>query len=258
VAPGTWAYIHERSIADHYDAFVADTPLCRTDQAVLADAFPRLDAPASQAVVDLGCGSGRTAIDLSDRGYAVIGVDLSQSMLEVLRRKLAQRPADSRIHTVRANLVQLGGLATDSCDHAVCMFSTLGMIQGRAHRRTLLSHVRRLVKTPGRFVVHVHHRWAALSEPNGTRKLARSWWRSLCSADHEFGDTIYAYRGIQQMFMHRFSLRELKTDLAATGWSINAIHCLSADGASVISRPMLRRHQIGGFIVECGPVSASR
>tara|TARA_R110002049_G_scaffold4601_5_gene32081 strand:+ start:122772 stop:123392 length:621 start_codon:yes stop_codon:yes gene_type:complete len=196
--------------------------------------------------VDLGCGSGRTAVELSARGYAVVGVDLSQSMLENLAQKSAHRLP---IATVRANLVELDCFADNSFDHAVCMFSTLGMIQGRQHRRQMLSHVCRMVVSGGHFVVHVHHRWAALGEHGGTRQLARSWWRSLRSPEHEFGDATYGYRGIADMFMHRFSRKELLSDLRATGWSIERIDYLSQDGSQVTQWPKIMRHRIGGFIV---------
>ena len=251
VTPGIWAYTNERSIADRYDAFVADTPLCRTDRTILHEIFLPRKSTQSVTIVDLGCGSGRTAMDLAARGYSVTGVDLSQSMLETMRQKSS---GHSHISAVRANLVELDCFAADSFDHAVCMFSTLGMIEGRANRRRLLSRVAGIVAPGGRFVLHVHHRWAALGEPGGVRRLVRSWWRSKRSAyqgvgNHEFGDATYAYRGIEDMFMHRFSRRELLRDLNVTGWGIDKLYCLSIDGSKIIDPPRIRRHRIGGFIV---------
>ena len=226
---------------------MADTPLCKTDRSILLGLFPDIDASIAATIVDLGCGSGRTALELSSRGYRVVGVDLSQSMLEVVRRK--SRADGQSVAVVRANLVELECFAADSFDHAVCLFSTLGMIQGHECRRRMLSHVEKIVVPRGRFVFHVHHRWAALGEPGGFKRLSRSWWDSIRSKEHQFGDSTYAYRGIEDMFMHRFSLRELQADLAATGWSIEHVHCLSADSAHVIPLPRLLRHRVGGFLV---------
>jgi SAM-dependent methyltransferase len=41
----------------------------------------------SLRILDIGCGTGRHAIELTKRGYTVVGVDLSDSQLEQARRK---------------------------------------------------------------------------------------------------------------------------------------------------------------------------
>ncbi len=129
VATGTWQYVNQRSIADHYDQFVADTPLCAVDSDLLASLFPTTDQNVT--ILDLGCGSGRSSIPLADRGYRVVGIDLSQPMLSVMMRK---SESTQRILPVRCNLVELDCFADRSADHAICMFSTLGMVQGSENR----------------------------------------------------------------------------------------------------------------------------
>jgi len=42
------------------------------------------------SVLDLGCGTGSHAIRLAARGYEVVGVERSEAMLEVARRKAPQ------------------------------------------------------------------------------------------------------------------------------------------------------------------------
>jgi ubiquinone/menaquinone biosynthesis C-methylase UbiE len=41
----------------------------------------------SKRILDVGCGTGRRALELSRRGYPVVGIDLSPSMLEQARWK---------------------------------------------------------------------------------------------------------------------------------------------------------------------------
>jgi len=244
VAPGTWEYVNQRSIAHHYDAFVADTPLCGLDQHILQESLPGPNRPGSEAILDLGCGSGRTALPLAKRGYDVIGVDLSRAMLEIMINKFRASCAAGTIFPVQANLVELRCFAEQSVDHAVCLFSTMGMIHGRTHRRSMLNTLFRLVRPGGTFILHVPHRWAALREHQGIRQLARSWWNAIQDRNSEFGDCTYAYRGLQSMFMHRFSKRELKQDLRATGWTIDRIDPLSIDGSHINRKTILP----GGFV----------
>ena len=244
VAPGTWDYVHQRAIADHYDSFVADTPLCRVDLDVLRSLFPSVEPTGGQTVLDLGCGSGRATIPLAKIGYDVVAVDLSWPMLRVVLEKVAKlQPPISEVEALRgrvlpvqANLVELGCLASESADHAICLFSTFGMIQGRENRRDMLRSVARVVRPGGKFLLHAHHRWAALREHRGIRRLAGSWAKSIYNQDSEFGDATYAYRGLDQMFMHRFTKRELRRDLVTSGWTVDQVLALSIDGAST-NRP---------------------
>ncbi len=43
--------------------------------------------PPGAAVLDAGCGTGRVAIEVANRGYEVVGVDLDPAMLDLARAK---------------------------------------------------------------------------------------------------------------------------------------------------------------------------
>lgn len=267
VAEGTWQYVHQRTIARHYDDFVAGTPLCDLDFSYLLDAiqaatpqkqWPRLlDGSSPLRIADLGAGTGRVAIPLARAGLDVIAVDLSQGMLEQTLQKWTdqqQEPARERdppgsIYPMRCNLVELSSLQDKIVDHAVCMFSTLGMIQGRDNRLAFLKHCHRIVRPGGRFVIHVHRRWAAIREPKGFRRLLSSWIRSHSRPECEFGDSTYSYRGLEKMFMHRFSARELRTDLKQTGWDILAFDSVNLTGDAITKSIW----NTSGFLVVCQP-----
>ena len=259
MAPGTWDYVNERSIADRYDAFVADTPLCRVDTEKLASLFPPLETPSRELVLDLGCGSGRAALSLAESGYDVIGIDLSLAMLQVMASKIdgssvafggdksAETAGRGRVFPLQANLVELDCLASKSADHAICLFSTLGMIQGSENRREMLRSVARILRPGGRFLLHVHNRWAAIREYRGLRQVWQSWWKSKRDPQSEFGDSTYADRGLERMFMHRFPKAGLRRDLAATGWNVDQVWPLSIESAVVDRRAWIP----GGFLVAC-------
>ncbi len=249
VAPGTWDYFHQRSIADHYDAFVEDAPMQSVERDWLASHFPirsemEIDQKTHQ-IIDLGCGTGRSALPLAQAGYEVLAVDLSQPMLDQLAKKTAARNLEHRIHPLQANLVELDEIDENHVDDAICLFATLGMIQFRRYRRQSLRHVHRIVRPGGRFLFHVHHQWATLREPGGIWKLTRSFLRSWTHPGHPWGDSTYAYRGLDQMYMHCFSRREIQQDLQATGWKLASLQRLSIDGKQWTGRWPI----CGGFFV---------
>lgn len=48
------------------------------------------------SILDMGCGTGRHAVELAKRGYRVTGVDISEGMLEVARKKAETEGASVR------------------------------------------------------------------------------------------------------------------------------------------------------------------
>lgn len=56
------------------------------------------------SVLDVGCGTGRHAIELAKRGYSVTGLDLSSEMLA--RAAVAAKAANAHVEWVRSNATQ--------------------------------------------------------------------------------------------------------------------------------------------------------
>jgi SAM-dependent methyltransferase len=58
---------------------------------------------ASTRILDIGCGTGRHSIELARRGYSVVGIDLSESLLTRAREKAAEAGlrVDFRKHDAR-------------------------------------------------------------------------------------------------------------------------------------------------------------
>ena len=216
VSAGTWDYVAEPSIACEYDLFHVDQPLMRLDAELLLERLRELDrAPESTCVADYGCGTARIARLLEPLGYRTLNVDLSLHMLRAAAKHLTE-PQRSRC--VHSNLVELDWLADASTDVAVCLFSSIGMIRGREHRRTFLKHVRRTLKPGGRFLLHVHNRGHSWLDPQGPWWLIATRWRSWLGRDWEYGDRVYTYRGLPKMFLHIYSRSELRADLESAGF----------------------------------------
>lgn len=215
VSRGTWDYAQSSSVAEDYDDYHALNPLFDFEESVLREEFAR-----PGLVADLGCGTGRALVPLVRAGHRGLAVDLSEKMLGVVREKAALENLD--IECLQANLAELDAVADESVDNAMCLFSTLGMIRGRAVRRRALGHMRRILRPGGRLVLHVHNFWFNVWDPGGP------WWvvRSLLAAsapsarrrdDWDLGDKYYPYRGVPNFYLHVFRNRELRADLRSAG-----------------------------------------
>lgn len=232
-------------IADDYDDYFAENSLFDFDEAVLARHFTR-----PGLLVDLGCGTGRLLVPFARRGFRGLAVDLSMPMLEVVGQKAAEEKLP--IDRLRANLTELDCLRDGVADYCISMFSTLGMIRGRANRLKALRHTRRILKPGGKFVLHVHNRWYNLFDPQGRVWLAKNLFGSMVRRDQEPGDKFFDYRGIPNMFLHVFTRRELKADLRRAGFRIVELIALDTERRHALQRPWLfGRLRANGWIVVC-------
>jgi SAM-dependent methyltransferase len=78
-----------------YDAFHAGTrPQIAGDVAF----YERIARECGGPVLELACGTGRIALPLANAGLHVTGVDQSEAMLTIARRKLAALPASVQAH----------------------------------------------------------------------------------------------------------------------------------------------------------------
>lgn len=245
VSRATWDYVNKPSIADNYDEYFAFNSLFEHDERVLAENFqPR------GLVADLGCGTGRALVPLVRSGHRGLAVDLSQHMLRIVQEKaeLEKLP----ITCLQANLVELGLIADHSVDHAMCLFSTLGMIRGRENRQRAITHFRRIIKPGGRFVLHVHNYWYNLRDPGGPWWVLKNLTTAPFSKDVEIGDKWFPYRGLPSMFLHVFRKRELKHDLTSAGFTIKEWIPLDTPRREALKRPwFFEWFRTNGWIVVC-------
>lgn len=234
VSHGTWEYTQRDSIATDYDDYFAFNSLFEFDEALLAEEFqpPGL-------VADLGCGTARALVPLVKNGHRGLAIDLSEPMLKIVEDKAAEENLD--IRCVKANLVELNDdvVPTASVDYAMCMFSTLGMIQGHVNRERVMVNTLRMLKPGGKLVVHVHNFWFNLYDPGGPRWLARNLLEGTFGRRVEVGDKFFAYRGVTDMYLHVFRPRELRRLFTEVGFKIHRWVPLEFARRHALQRPWL-------------------
>lgn len=75
--------------------------------------------PSHAPVLDAGCGSATKTLNLAKRGYRVLGLDLSESILENARTAVAKAGLESRVEFRLADLTHIG-LPVASMSRGIC------------------------------------------------------------------------------------------------------------------------------------------
>ncbi len=104
--------------------------------------LPELEGPM---VLELGHGPGHLQIALSEKGIQVVGVDLSQQMNELARKRMQRAAFSAKV--VRANAERLP-FPSQHFDQVVATFPTEFLLSPGTQ-----SHVVRVLKVGGKFIV---------------------------------------------------------------------------------------------------------
>lgn len=166
--------------APNYPAH-AHNPVMQAEERAMLELMPA--NLQGQAVLDVGCGSGRYMLHALRRGAAhVIGVDLSPPMLERAGTELARFQADAEV-----DLVQ-GSLAALPVPDARANLTICALVVGHLDNlEQALAELRRVTRPGGTLLCSDVH-------PIGH---ALGWRR-----DFKSGDRHYAVRHTQHLYSH--------------------------------------------------------
>jgi len=148
--------------------YLRTLPFMTAQQTLRETAFVKevLSPPAEGEVLDIACGYGRHAIELSQRGFRVTGLDLSLPLL-IRAADEAQRRALS-VNFVHADMREM---AYDSqFDAAYCVLTSFGYFDEETNLRVATS-ICRALKPGGRFLVDTINRDYIVSD-----LPSRVWW----------------------------------------------------------------------------------
>ena len=79
----------------------------------------KFGASAQEPIIDAGCGSGTKSMHLARRGYRVIGIDISESILQEARKTATQAGVASRVELRRADLTAID-MPSHSASRIIC------------------------------------------------------------------------------------------------------------------------------------------
>lgn len=219
---------------------MVDEPFYARDLAYVHDAgfgdFARDAAPAllkrlqrrqigSGLVVDLGCGSGIWARELTDAGYDVVGVDISEDLLDIARKRAPTAKfvhaslLDAKLPQCRA-VTAMGEIVSYAADPRA----------GRDGLTRLFKKVHRALEPGGVFVFDVAEPGYLTGRPRRDWHEGPGW--TVCvnvtedSAAHTVRREIVTYREAGKSWrrtdevhhLNLFDRKEVAKELAATGF----------------------------------------
>ena len=199
------------ALASSYDLWYA-TPLGRLVDRLEKNAVLGLIGDRAEGVtLDLSCGTGNYALALAERGFRVVGVDVSAPMLRVARAQSAQAKLDIRWLQADANALPFRPGAFD-------LATVILGLEFVAEPGRVLQEAHRVLKPGGRLVAAILNRsglwtrWRRLK-----RRFAPSIWRGARFLGADELDDLLRARGF-----------------AAQGWR-RAVHFL----------PLFARDRVG-------------
>lgn len=218
--------------AEAYDALYSEKDYA-AEVTLLERAIQRHGAPGTRRVLDVGCGTGRHALELSSRGFDVVGVDRSSSMLAI-----AQARAPS-LRFLEADMTEVD--VGETFDVVVILFAALSYQTTAEGILRALGAARRHLRPSGLLIADV---WfgASSADPGTSAKTYRAG-RKGDVAWERFGTLTrdpleqrvrlsYELRRTQggettvareTHFMHYFSRFELEFALRNSGFRLSAL-----------------------------------
>jgi SAM-dependent methyltransferase len=113
--------------------------------------------PPDAKIIDLGCGEGRDSIHLAQRGYDVVGVDVSRAALGMARARSAELGLACRF--LERDVVYLRGMAAGRFDLAINM-GCLHMLADDELRARHLRRVHDILRVGGELLIaHCRSEW---------------------------------------------------------------------------------------------------
>jgi SAM-dependent methyltransferase len=106
------------------------------------------------AVLDLCCGQGRHLVPLAQRGYTMTGLDLSEYLLGLARRRAESAGVAVEFHQGDMREIPWAG----RFDAVINMFTAFGYFDDEAENQKVLHGVHRALKPGGRFLIETMSR----------------------------------------------------------------------------------------------------
>jgi SAM-dependent methyltransferase len=164
--------------------------------------------------LDIGCGAGKVALYLQERGMAVTAIDNSPLAVRVCR---ARGVEGARVLSIES----VGRLQAGKYGTVLLMGNNVGLLGGRAKGQRLLRALHR-VTAPGAVLLAESTDPAAFDNPVERRYRRRNRLRGRMPGQHRLRIRFQAWRSAWFDFLF-VSPGELEALLVGTGWAVRRL-----------------------------------
>lgn len=196
-----------KTISKEYEKFLKDKKDTKREVNFLSKILKK------GSVLDAGCGKGRHAIPLALKGFKVVGVDISQSMLNTAKKYAKEKYVN--VEFIKGDISTVS-LKPSFFDNIISMYSVLSELNEKK-RLTTLKNFRKWIKPKGRVVVEVPNLEAFLNF--GTEKLKQVGFYRLNSP----GDFVFKINERCSLNAHLFSFYEIKYLFEIFGFKLTKV-----------------------------------
>jgi SAM-dependent methyltransferase len=196
--------------------YLRTLPFMSPEQTLKEVAFieDSLQAPPGADLLDVGCGYGRHAIELVQRGVKVTGLDLSLPLL-IRAADEAQRRAVS-VNFVHADMREMA--FERQFDGAYCMLTSFGYFDEDANLR-VAEGVARALKPGGRFLLDVVNRDYLVGD-----LPTRIWWEGAgCVVLEEVDFNFHTSRVVTRRSVVFEDGRQLEQEISVRAYSLHEL-----------------------------------
>ena len=179
-------------------------------------AIGRLAGVASGRVLEPMCGSGRMLRAFARDGYATVGVDASQEMLELARGRFERQAL--RGEWLHADVVDFD--LDDACDLAVCPVNSLAHLPSDAAMEAHLNAMSRNLCIGASYFVQLD-----LKQPGGGVGIAEDWMFDLRGETVRFDWQCLSYADGFETHLSRYTFpdgRVLEETYPMKSWTYDA------------------------------------
>jgi SAM-dependent methyltransferase len=163
--------------------------------------FRQLSRREVHDVLDLGCGTGRLAIELSSRGYSVTGIDKFAAMLRRAELNAKEHGVSLRLH--QSSLENLD--VSDQFDAAYSVFSVFNYILQEEMLRSTLNRLKTLIRPGGLLVLDMANYAAIIDNCKKviTKERKGRGWRVNMRTEHRVEDATMLWHSLETNRLER-------------------------------------------------------